>query len=206
MKIAVQIELTEPMLGTIPKNEDVYRMWCEIKAPKEDEALPVFDENRSWTGFHTDVFGLHVYDYQIKGFVKEAASILPEALGFRKKAKTGEEQGGFLSGQTIKGRVDNQLFIFPRRVYFIPNKIKPDGYLERSIRVITPQGARVTLGRSDTVEAGTKMAFEIYVLDNSPITFEGLRTVMQYGELKGLGQWRNGSYGRFKIVEYEKVS
>lgn len=70
------------------------------------------------------------------------------------------------------------------------------GVLERPLRAATAQGERVTLARSDTVPAGSTLVFTINVLGGS-ISEELLREWLDYGENRGLGQWRNAGYGRF---------
>lgn len=197
MRYKVNIEFTEQLLGTIPKNEEVYKTWVELKQAKPDEEPPEFSEEKSWTGFHSDGAGLYLFDYQIKGFLKEAASILPEVLGLKKKS------GDLLSGATVKGRIDSWLFVFPRRIYF--SKSKPDGYIERPLRARTMQGERITLVRSDYLDIGTGLEFEVYTLFGSPIKEEALKIWLQYGELKGIGQWRNSSYGRFKVLDFKAM-
>ncbi len=200
-KYRVTATLLEAMLGTIPKNPEVYATWVKLKTVKEDEAPPEFTEEKAWTGFHSDAKGLFIYDYMIKGFLKEAASILPEELSLR------NPRGNPLGVATIKRRVDNWVFVYPRRIYL--GKLQPDGFLERPLRATTMQGERITLVRSDSVNAGTQFEFEIVVLPSCPITEANLRAWLDYGQLKGLGQWRNAGYGRFtyelvKIVEQGK--
>mgnify|MGYP001594086539 CR=1 FL=1 len=185
----LSMELTEPMLGTIPKNPDIYADWVKTQTNlKTDEEAPEETEAKSWTGFHSDENGLYIMDYMVKGFLKEAASILPHALEIHKKS------GETLSGQTVKRRVENWVFVFPRRIYL--GKKEPDGLIERPLRAMTMRGERITLVRSDQVNAGTKLEATLKVLD-CPITEKTLRTWLDYGALKGLGQWRNASFGRF---------
>ncbi len=98
----VKIRLTEDVLGTVPKNKQVFTSFLLDRARKEAKRLaekngtphasgePVTEESlalmevetetvqqteeRGWTGFHTDpTDGPFVMDYAIKGFLKEAA-------------------------------------------------------------------------------------------------------------------------------------
>jgi hypothetical protein len=59
------------------------------------------------------------------------------------------------------------------------------------------QGPRVSLCRSETLPAGTQFTFSIRLLSDSllPLVLEWLA----YGELRGLGQWRNSGKGRFTV-------
>jgi hypothetical protein len=38
---------------------------------------------------------------------------------------------------------------------------------------------------------------ELRLMRNMKVTEEILRTIVGFGEIRGLGRWRNGSYGRF---------
>ena len=69
---------------------------------------------------------------------------------------------------------------------------------QRPLRANTAQGPRVSLAKSEVVPAGAKLDFILKVLPNSPLTFEALLTLFGYGQLKGLGQWRNADWGQFE--------
>ena len=86
-KIDVTIRLIEPMLGTVAKDPKVYKRFIESKKPVEvkgDESSTVDQTNvedlelRGWTGFHKDEKGLFIYDYVVKGFLKNAGNILKD--------------------------------------------------------------------------------------------------------------------------------
>ena len=62
------------------------------------------------------------------------------------------------------------------------------------------QGERVTLAKSEMLPAGTTMIFEVETLSDDAVPLELLREWLDYGSKRGIGQWRNSSYGRF---EYE---
>lgn len=187
----VTVTLTEPMLGTVPKNQEVYRRYIESKKPAdvEDEEFTTVEEieEAGWTGFHSDENGLFVYDYFVRGFIKEScrvAALFPAPVT----------------------KVDRYLFVFPRRIYLLDGngrvKKQPDGVLERPLRAMTMRGPRVTVARSDYVNAGTVLKFEIHNLNPQIFTRQVLDDLLAYGEYQGLGQWRNASYGRF---EYKMV-
>src|SRR3990170_2795445 len=182
----IKIRLTEPMLGTVPKDPEVYKSYIETKKPEgenEQEYLTVEKiEEKGWTGFHKDDKGLFIYDYMIRGFLKNAGNILKEVVGIK----------------NIKSKIDNVVFVFPRRIYL--GKIIPDGVIERPLRAMTMQGPRVTLARSEYVDAGVEMEIEIKIIPNKEITESVLMSLFEYGQLCGLGQFRNGSYGRFEVM------
>jgi len=192
----VRARFNEPLLGSIAKNPEVYKAWIESKKKAVgDELPPEEEEQKSWTGFYTDDKGLHLMDYQIKGFLKEAAVARPKVLGLR-NSKTGD----LLAAATIRGRLERWVFVRPRRIYL--GKTEPDGFIERPIRCKTARGDRIALARSDMVE-NAEIEFSILIVDDTPITQEMVGELLRYGELMGLGQWRGGGYGSFT---YEVLS
>ncbi len=182
-----KIQLIEDMLGTVPKDPKVYATFIESKKPndiQEDEFTSVEKaEEKGWTGFHKDENGIFIYDYMIKGFLKNAGNVLKEAAKIK----------------ALRSKLDNYLFVFPRKIYL--GQHEPDGYIERPLRAMTQKGPRVTLARSDKIKAGKIIEFEIGILDHTEIKWKLVDTLFEYGALAGLGQFRNGSYGRFVIVK-----
>lgn len=180
----LKITLTEQMLGTVPKDKEIYTSYIASKAPIPEGAIDEVDsvetiEERGWTGFHKDENGLFIFDYLFKGFVKEAGNVLKDSVKIK----------------NLRSKLDSYVFIFPRKIHL--GKQKPDGVVERPLRAMTMQGPRVTLARSDYVDAGTTFELELKILPHKEITEELILELLKYGELKGLGQFRNGSYGRF---------
>lgn len=219
-KWRVTLELTEKMLGTVPKNKDVYTNFIQNKAldrveppmvpaaitAQEVETVVQETEGAGWTGFHQNERGLLVYDYFIKGFIKNAANILKSDMG---KFCLKKSEGGFAN---FKSHINNYVFVRPREIYITDQRklqllTEPDGVLERPLRAMTAQGPRVALVKSDYVEAGRTMGFEIWLADGHPFQHvdEMLGRLLAYGELQGLGQWRNGSFGTFRVVRTEVV-
>lgn len=189
----VEIELLTEMLGTVPKNKDVYRDYIESKRPVEsgkieDETETVGQlEEKGWTGFHSDEKGLFVYDYFIKGFFKNAANVLKESFKIT----------------AFRSKLNDYLFISPRRVYL--GLKEPAGVIERPLRGQTAQGPRIALARSDFVPAGTKISFRLEVIENKKFKTDHVKELMDYGRYLGLGQFRNGSYGRFEVKKFVQV-
>ena len=199
-KYQVTLTLTEPMLGTISKNKEVYAKYIATKAPKgtdiEEEIETVEEiEEKGWTGFHSDSAGIFIFDYMIRGFLKAAGTVLRTELKV----------------SNLKSKIDNYVFVTPRRIR--PKRWAPtadgnvetepseaDGALERPLRAMTALGPRNSLMRSDFVNAGTELSFELLVLRHPEMTEALLQSLFSYGALVGLGQWRNGSYGRFTFT------
>ena len=61
------------------------------------------------------------------------------------------------------------------------------------------QGERVSLVSSEVVAAGTEFDVEIKTLVDSLDKL--VEQSLDYGSLKGLGQWRNSGKGRFSWVK-----
>lgn len=185
----LEFEFLEPLLGTIPKQDKMYEEYIRDKtreagglteAQQADETPPASIEEKNWTGFYQDPDGRPcLMDYQIKGFIKEAGNTVKDIV----KVKN------------LRSKIDNTVFVYPRHT---PLAEVVDGNLERPIRVMTMQGPRVSLMRSDFIEPGSTYTFDLEVLKGSEVTQEVLETVVSYGAAKGLGQWRNGGYGRFE--------
>lgn len=185
-KVNVTIKLTEDMLGTVAKNKEIYSTYIESKKPnniEESEVDTVSEEleKSGWTGFHSDEKGLFIYNYMVKGFLKNAGNILKEVIGVK----------------ALRSKINDYVFIHPRRIYL--NKKEPDGVIERPIRVMTLQGPRVALIKSDYVKINTLLDFEITLIKHKEITTDIIIELLKYGEEMGLGQFRNGGYGSFTI-------
>lgn len=194
-KYNLVFEFIEPVLGTIPKDRNVFENFVmdqaktEVekgKATEDLQRVPEEVESRGWTGFYEDDNGHPILmDYQFKGFLKNAANVLKESVGVK----------------NFRSHIETSVFVHPR---FIELADKPDDVLERPLRAMTMQGPRVSLMRSDMINPGRQYTLEIWILDKSKVTEKAFRDVLSYGELSGLLQWRNGGYGRFKVISFDK--
>ena len=125
-----------------------------------------------------------------KGFLKEAIGLLLELSD--KEVKVGKSK---LSKFTHKRMVDNYIFVEPRVIRLAA--VGPD--CVRPLRADTMKGERVSLACSETVPAGT--AFTVVISSLSDSLEPLIRQALDYGKLKGLGQWRNNGKGRFSWQE-----
>jgi len=187
----VKLTFLEPVLGTIPKDPDIYKSYIADKAALNDaqlaEELATVEriEEKGWTGFHNFPDGSPlIYDYAIKGFFKDACSSLKKVEGSYSAKLT-----------AFKKVIDGLVFIEPRQIPLILPDGSGLGILERPLRAQTAQGERITLARSDTCPVGTTMEFAILVLGG--VSEALLMEWLDYGKWKGLGQWRNAAWGRF---------
>ena len=192
MKKEIRLILTEDMLGTVPLDKEIYSNFIESKKPPETEESEVdtVADIKGETGFHEDKVGVFIYDYMIKGFLKEACSCMRRVTG-SKSSKLA----------AFKKVIDGLVFIYPRKLY-INTQGEPMGVLERPLRASTAQGERVALAKSQTVPSGSTIDFEVNILGG--VTEDLFKELMDYGAFKGLGQWRNASYGRFEWNEVKR--
>jgi hypothetical protein len=188
----VKIELTTDLLGTQPKNKEVYKQFIATKSPDVEGELETVQEieERGWTGFATDGISPFLYDYVVKGFLCESARTL-KTFGAMKQLQDKFKRYVFVFGENGSRKIRlPQIAEMP---------------LERPLRALTAQGPRVTVTRSDVVSAGAVLSFTIKVLEGTAINKACLSEVLSYGQFIGLGQWRSGSYGRFTVLELEEV-
>lgn len=195
----ITVTFTEPLLGTAPLDDDLYTQYIATKREKagneplngtalleELETLEESDEKGA-TGFHRQDGKPFLYDYVPLGFFKDACQMLRYVTGSESKKV-----------KAYKKIIDGTVFVYPRRI-----PLEFDGEIEwneRPLRAQTMQGERVTLAKSEMLPAGTRMAFEVETLSDDAVPLELLREWLDYGSKRGIGQWRNSSYGRF---EYE---
>lgn len=180
------------ILGTVPLNKQIYIDYIATKdgapANAAEEADTIALEDKGKTGFHRLPSGEpFLYDYVIKGFLKDACGMLSrmdESLSKKVKA--------------YKKVIDGLVFVTPR---MIPITVAGEiGELQRPLRAQTPQGERVALAFSETIPSGSSLSFDMLVLDDKAFSEDLLKELMWYGSLRGLGQWRNASWGRFQAV------
>lgn len=191
----VTFELLEPILGTIPKDREVFKNFVASHTKTDEEAVRAEEdvdrvaeeiEARGWTGFYENAVGHPVLmDYQFKGFLKNAGNVMKDVVGVR----------------NLRSHIEQTVFVFPRELELAE---KPDGVLERPLRGMTMQGPRVSVMRSDRIDPGRAYTLDLRVLEKSKVTERVLKEILSYGEFAGLLQWRNGGYGRFTVVSFEK--
>jgi hypothetical protein len=185
----LRIEFITPVLGTKPQR-DVATEYLAGKSENttaglpddEMETLPELLE-RGTTAFHKLDGRPILYDYMPKAFLKE----------------TGRIFNGLRGVKNLRSKVENYVFVKPRRIPLI----MPDGavieYLERPLRAETAQGPRTSLARSEMLPEGTYFECQLEVFE-SQITKELLADLLSYGKYRGLLQWRSGGYGRFTFT------
>lgn len=191
------------ILGAQAANPKVHSEFIAAKAVKQEkgeeqtEMLPKEElEKKGLTVFLRDDGVLCLADYVIKGFLKEALGVI------KSQVKIGSP--------TTK--VDNLILVEPEYIHFTRGG-KPvtdaDEIFERPLRAMTMQGPRVSVRASEIIRPDWELEFTLTLVDNEKtaksvaLTWNVVEEALNYGVIKGLGQWRNGQNGRFawEIVE-----
>ena len=181
----VELEFTEPLLGTLPGDEKLAEEYVQSKHPdgvQKDEQESVAEEMKKSSSYfaRNDKKKPILWDYQIKGFFKDACSMM------RRVTQIDELKAH-------KKIIDGLIFVAPRQIEL---KLSDElSFTERPLRISTPKGDRTALARSETAPAGTKIQIEIILL--KPDLKKYVLNWLDYGQLRGLGQWRNSGMGRF---------
>jgi len=140
--------------------------------------------------------------HQVQGFFKEAGNNFKDV--FKIKA--------------LRDKISKYVRVQPINLFIYDEEIKPenlvdepDGFLERPLQAMTPQGPRVSIAKSEVIysneEKGFKLIeFEVILFKNPHFDFSLLETLMrELGPYGGIGRWRNAGYGAFEVVKIEDV-
>lgn len=206
----INIVFLESVLGTAPNNDNLYRDFIAAKmepysAEKENAevaALPeAEDPDKGMTVFpRTEDGKPFLYDYQIKGFFKDACGMLSRLTGkdpnTGRKAKAVNESGKLTAYKKV---IDGLIFVQPRKI--VLNFDGEIGICQRPLRAQTAQGERVALAMSEEIPAGAQCRFDVVCLDDSHAN--AVREWLDYGALRGIGQWRNSRKGAFAWMELD---
>lgn len=146
----------------------------------------------------------YLYDYQIRGMFKDSCGMLW-------RAKNQNLSSGLKAYKKI---IDGGIMVFPRHVAIeVPNEyIDDDGNLaetfdendkfnrkQRSMRTNSPSGQYNALASSEIVPAGSHIRFTVGLTDPSFRAY--VEEWLDYGLVRGIGQWRNSGVGIFRWRE-----
>jgi len=134
-------------------------------------------------------------DHMIYGFLKAATEAICRTV-------KGAKRGTVLQSCSYTQSIINQHLKCENQFITFDTDVKRDeggtsAFLQRSLRAMTAQGPRISLAKSEVVPAGARLQFTLKVMKGSPLTEEHLNNMFSYGELVGLGQWRNAGFGQF---------
>ncbi len=190
----VKVTFTEELLGTASSNPEIHREFIASKAPdaasREEEVEAVGAEEvteKAMTVFPREDGVPFIWDYQVKGFFKDSCGMLKRVPGTRSNKI-----------KAYKKIIDGLVFVSPRKIPITVNG-EGMGECQRPLRAQTAQGERIALAHSETVPVGSSVEFEINCLDER--TEKDVKEWLDYGKLRGFGQWRNSGKGRFEYEE-----
>ena len=168
-------------------------VWVQVNEPN---CPTVADEETTELPF--------IYDYQIRGMFKDDCGLLTRA-----KNNLSSDLKAY------KKQIDGNIFVLPRKIGFnIPecylndegdwvDSFNPEtkrlNTLARPLRISGPSGERSAIAISEVMPPLSTIKFEILM------TSQNLRPVIEewldYGLLRGLGQWRNSGIGIYRWRE-----
>lgn len=201
-KLNVKVTFVEEALGTAANDPEIHAEYIASKAPdapsvaEEIEAIGVDGVvEKGMTVFpRNDKGNPFFWDYQIKGFFKDTCSALQKC----KSEATAKFSNKI---KAYKKVIDGNVFVLPRQID-INMHGGVVGNCQRPLRAQTAQGERVALANSETIPAGSTIVFQVVVLDDG--LEDAVREWLDYGILKGIGQWRNSGKGRFVYELYDE--
>lgn len=148
-----------------------------------------------------------LYNYQMRGLFKDACGLLA-------RAKNNESANIFKGYKKI---IDGNIFVFPRHIGFqVPEEFidefgnvqktyTSDGRLnisQRPIRISGPTGERTAINSSEFIPAGSRCKLRIGMTNK--VWKKAVEEWLNYGLVRGIGQWRNSSSGLFRWRELDE--
>lgn len=189
-KFDLTIKFTSSILGTMPQRDiAVEHILSKVaddggECPPDEVATLSGELEKGTTAFHRLEDKPIAYDYQVKGFLKNAAQVF--------NGKSGNPKN-------FRSKVNNTVFVSPRQIQYELPEGAEIGICTRPLRAETAQGPRVAIARSEEIPAGASIKCQVTILDGE-ITEKHLRGLLDYGQYIGLGQWRNGGHGSFEYT------
>lgn len=225
--LVVRITLEEEMLGMSPDNPEIFSEFIAKNAPdapsREEEMVALMNDvepeeaeeiliEKGTTIFPKDEDGIPIlWNYQCKGFCKDVCGMLRRAEGTLSSDLAAH-----------KKVIDGLIFPKPRMIRLVLPEGGKIGYCQRPLRAQTAKGEITALVNSETVPEGTTLEVEIKYYElkgKAPKAMkkkgkdvkeengepamskskmrETIIEWLDYGELRGLGQWRNSGKGVF---------
>jgi hypothetical protein len=208
--------IIDRLVGGIPKHPDIVRRWQEArwpaspekkllpgdpKTPEEAAAQTVADLGNQamsieeatagiWTGFPEKDGTLVLEARLIKAMLKESANIVRNYPETYKNGKA----------TYLRAQVAERVFVAPK---FISLGVTEALSLERPIHVMTPQGPRTALKKTDYLD-DVKVSCDLKVLNDGLITKKILDIILEHASENGLGTDRSQGNGTFVWVLDER--
>lgn len=207
-KINVRVTFIEGILGTASNNKNIYDEFIASKAPdamSAEEEIAAVGVNevveKGTTVFPRMEDGTPMlWDYQIRGAFKDACGMLNKLTGKDENGKKKKAVNESSKITAYKKVIGGLIFVQPRKI-----PIKFDGNIticQRPLRAMTAQGERIALASSEEIPAGAQVEFTVICLSADHVA--AVREWLDYGYLRGFGQWRNSGKGRYVWEELDE--
>jgi len=135
---------------------------------------------------------------QVKALLKECGNII-------KTVVPGSKKGELDKVARLKSKIAEQVFVMED---YIPlGRTEPDETTERPIHVMTAQGPRTSIKRTEVVK-DVEIEFTMKRRKGrgkDAVPEKVLMAVLDYGQLNGLGADRSIGMGTFKVLSVEKL-
>ena len=208
----------ERLVGGLPKHPEIVKRWQEAKWPANPEAKLTPEDPQTpeeaaaritesmgaqalaaedavagiWTGFAERNGSLVLEHRQVKAMLKESANVVKALPNMRKLNTKGESKE-----MPLRARLAERVFVKP---HWIPLGVsEPSDSPERPIHVMTSQGPRTALKRTDVID-DVEIHCTLKVLNDGVITEAILRTILDHGSENGIGTDRSQGNGQFDFV------
>lgn len=189
-EMKVRLTFLAEVLGTACSDPEIHETYISSNAPdaltrkEEVEALGVEGVfEKSMTIFPKENGVPFLWDYQIKGFFKDACGMLRRVKGSKSEKL-----------KAHKKEIDGLIFVAERKIPF--NFEGEIGICQRPLRASTAQGERVALSSSETIPAGSSIEFTVQCMVDADMGY--VIEWLDYGKFRGIGQWRNSGKGKFE--------
>lgn len=219
VRYRARLEFRDKLMGGVPHDPKLIEGWLRAKAGLTDDVDELrvallrtmsemgadvrpdmsFEEVQAaseslagvkeTTGFKRGEEGLYIESRQVKAMLKETTNILyaAERVGPTKKGPR-----SFLA---------ERVFVSPDRIWL--GRKEPDGVEMIIGHVSGPAGARSTLGYHEYV-LRTSIEFDVLVARDA-IPGEWWPDMWTHAQENGLGALRSQGYGRFDILQWDRV-
>lgn len=159
----------------------------EEAAERTLELLEGIPEEKGFTVFPREhgTDRLCVEGRQIKAMLKESANIMKGLLPVNGKVIP------------LRSKLAERVFVVERLIPFDPETKEPDDVIERAIHVMTAQGPRDAIKRSEIVR-NRSIHCTLKVLNDRMFTPTLLRSLLDHAQENGMGADRSQGYGRFR--------
>lgn len=219
-----RLQFRDRLMGGIPKDPKIIQNWLKSRAGIEkaeelhravvrtlrelgaelpehatieeiEAAAEVFAGERNCNGFYRDPErGLYIAARIVKAMIKEntnATLTQPGNEGRRGPTKKG-----------VKSWVAENVFVAPYAIFL--DRMEPDGVELQIVHVTGPQGPKSSLTYVEYVE---RASITLYIKAwRDRVSHEDWVEIWNHAEESGLGAARSQEYGKFDVVEWERVN